>query len=294
MLLLVGPVETIEPSKLTGYLSEAMPGNDIGGSRIRTIAVPLQPPTSQEQALSWSLSKWPTIYRNSNPFGPHPSLVSRAEAEIANNLDTWIAMATQVAARSRLEGIGEAIGAVIVDRYSVPPCALALAGDGRWGRQRRNGIGNVMAHSVLRAIGMVAQKLSQYDAREETSPYSSDASTREVFLSSPQLPEEQAVFDASHVSPNGYLCHNLEIYVTHEPCVMCSMAIIHSRFGKVIFMQRMPETGGLCGEDYAYDPSSGRTRPGHGLFWRPELNWCLLAWETKGKSPLTISPTIHA
>ena len=42
-----------------------------------------------------------------------------------------------------------------------------------------------------------------------------------------------------------YLCHDLLVYTTHEPCIMCSMALVHSRIGRIIYMKGVPETGGL-------------------------------------------------
>jgi tRNA-specific adenosine deaminase 3 len=295
MLLLLGPTKTIKLSRLKESISKLLLDTCVGELATRTIVVPLFPPTSQEQAISWSLLYWPTTYMKTNPFGPHPSIISRAESEITNDLDIWMAMAIRVAARSKLEGIGEAIGAVIVDRNGTTPHAVALAGDSRWRGHRRNGIGNVMAHALLRAIDMVAQKRRQCGLQKEArhEGLSNVNNAGGIFLSYPQLPEEQVVFEAGGVSHSGYLCHQLEVYLTHEPCVMCSMALIHSRFGKVIFGQRMLRTGGLGSEGLSHDTTSSSTGSGHGLFWRQELNWCLLAWEMECNLPLDTNPIIH-
>ncbi|HDY9693966.1 TPA: hypothetical protein RRO37_004285, partial [Escherichia coli BL21] len=81
-------------------------------------------------------------------------------------------------------------------------------------------------------------------------------------------------FVQEHPNKDGYLCHGLELYVTHEPCVSCSMGILHSRMGKAVFATHMPRSGGLSSDDR---PDGGGR--GLGLFWRRELNWSLMAWE---------------
>ena len=43
-----------------------------------------------------------------------------------------------------------------------------------------------------------------------------------------------------------YLLTSLSLFTTHEPCVMCSMALIHSRVKEVFYLHPMPQTGG-CG-----------------------------------------------
>ncbi|KAL2863540.1 putative tRNA-specific adenosine-34 deaminase subunit Tad3 [Aspergillus lucknowensis] len=107
----------------------------------------------------------------------------------------------------------------------------------------------------------------------------------------------------------GYLCTDLDVYLTHEPCVCCCMGLLLSRFRSVIFPQtgRMV-TGGLASEPVVTpvpipesemteqhnaehsehsqghmliqdDDESKRTRQYYGLHWRKELNWRALGFE---------------
>jgi tRNA-specific adenosine deaminase 3 len=43
-----------------------------------------------------------------------------------------------------------------------------------------------------------------------------------------------------------YLLTSRALFTTHEPCVMCSMALLHSRVKEVFFLVPMQRTGG-CG-----------------------------------------------
>ncbi|CUS22899.1 LAQU0S07e02652g1_1 [Lachancea quebecensis] len=45
-----------------------------------------------------------------------------------------------------------------------------------------------------------------------------------------------------------YLCLGFDVYTTHEPCSMCSMALIHSRIKRCIYLTPMKETGCLESE----------------------------------------------
>lgn len=42
-----------------------------------------------------------------------------------------------------------------------------------------------------------------------------------------------------------YLLTGYDVYLTKEPCIMCSMALVHSRVSRVFFLQPSPQKGGL-------------------------------------------------
>ncbi len=44
---------------------------------------------------------------------------------------------------------------------------------------------------------------------------------------------------------NPYLCTGYDLYLSHEPCIMCAMVALHSRFQRVFFLQSSPVHGGL-------------------------------------------------
>ena len=253
------------------------------GPRIRIIPVPLLPPTSGEQAEQWSKIYWPTIYKKNNPFGPHPSVIVRTEGEIRGSVGEWMELAKLAGEEALSASKGEPVGAVIVDRNAATGAhPVVVAGDARWsttGRKARGGVGNIAAHAVMRAIGLVARK--RRDLLRVEHHGVEEADTNEIFADRPFPGLETEIYSKDTLAPGGYLCLDLELYVTHEPCIMCSMAILHSRFGKIVFGQRLPNTGGISADMNAGVGYGESENPqlSYGLFWRPELNWKLLAWQ---------------
>ena len=297
---LVCPTSAITVETLDNIFSSVEPSLDFG-PHIRIISVPLNPPSSKEQAKEWSKEYWPTVYKGGNPFGPHPSLVVRAQDEIRSRAGRYMSLTKHVGEEVSLAAKGEPIGAVIVGcSINEGASVIAVAGDARWhhiGKIEGQGNGNVMAHAVIRAIGMVARKRRALLHNGLVSE--SDYIESDLEADRPLTPLEKEVYAFSTIARDGYLCHGLELYITHEPCVMCSMAILHSRFSRVIFERRMLRTGGLTAvlqNDGGSDITSNGRGLGYGLSWRQELNWRHLAWqwltEDDGQS-LVINQDVH-
>ncbi|KAF4256627.1 hypothetical protein KXV70_006446 [Aspergillus fumigatus] len=196
-------------------------------------------------------------------------------------------------------------------------------------------------HALMRAVEMIARKRrEEYREASDTKPYlsplesyflsQSDVSTSASSLNSqdpspipekllktnsasPAVPTTSKTPPVAPVAPvaaprirsraqGGYLCTDLDVYLTHEPCLCCSMGMLLSRFRAVIFPRKgRMVTGGLASEpvispasdtvpegepeeseskapmDESSDPATKRKY--YGLHWRKELNWRALGFE---------------
>ena len=65
-----------------------------------------------------------------------------------------------------------------------------------------------------------------------------------------------------------YLLTSLSLFITHEPCVMCSMALLHSRVKEVFYIFPRERGGGLGGM---------------GVHGRKDLNHKFEVWEWRGE-----------
>lgn len=60
-----------------------------------------------------------------------------------------------------------------------------------------------------------------------------------------KIAEREVMNRKSNQSERGYLCNDMLVYTTHEPCVMCCMALVHSRIGRIIYLKPEKSSGGL-------------------------------------------------
>ncbi|MCJ1477366.1 tRNA-specific adenosine deaminase subunit tad3 [Lambiella insularis] len=268
LYFLICPTTTLSREEAVRILVLASSEEDDFSSCLRTLPVPARPPKSHEQAVQWSRDYWPTVYKKHHPDTPHPSIAAQMRHAVGPFAAKWLDLAKKVSVEAADSCFGEQIGAAVVNPGTdAGPAVVVAAGDARW---KMGNAQNPMSHAVMRAIGMVARR-----RREIFNPDASDSN--DLSLDHPLTLTEHTAYSSKALLAGGYLCMELEIYVTHEPCVMCSMAILHSRFTKVVFATRMPQTGALTAEN--------QLGLGYGLWWLPELNWRLLCWQyTDGKT----------
>jgi len=217
-------------------------------------------------------------------------------------------LAITAAEQAKAGGHGRAVGAVVVDPETGN--VVAVAGDARfWSddpatrefMKTSNCEGRPEYHALMRAIAMVANKELRRRIKAGThnrfvatcsetpsgqaltaieSQYEDDdkvlgdltAAVTNLNLtkatdSTTELPGKQ-----SGPKNEGYLCSGLDLYLTHEPCVCCGMAMIHSRFRACVLGRRMSGSGSLTSE-------AGDKKLAYGLFWRRELNWRVMTFQ---------------
>ncbi|KAL2845419.1 hypothetical protein BJY01DRAFT_247683 [Aspergillus pseudoustus] len=129
-----------------------------------------------------------------------------------------------------------------------------------------------------------------------------------ITSSSTSAPQGESSTPVLRIRPRaqgGYLCTDLDVYLTHEPCVCCCMALLLSRFRSVIYPQKgRMVSGGLASEPVVKpvpvsgsdseteregtpqqpaqtvsDANSSKSREYYGIHWRKELNWRALGFE---------------
>lgn len=298
LVVLLTGVHLIDAEDLYDHLVAHTPNLLHQSLSLHALPVPLNPPASQDHAATWSALYWPTIFNNTNPFGPHPSLVARTKAvlEEGGNVARWMGLAEVVGEESVKLGRGLGVGVVITERRKLAnrvekEIVVSVAGDARFsipasqeeGASKCGARGNPAAHAILRAIDLVAQKRRRIATPNLLRPISrgpnkgSPSITHTNALSELTPLEQKHFSDSSGPEKDGYLCLGLNVYVTHEPCVMCGMALLHSRVANVVFGREMAETG-----SYAVGGKAGQVER-YGLFWRGDLNWRVMGWRFDAK-----------
>lgn len=264
---------------------------------LRPLQVPLYPPVSQEQAERNSKSYWPCSY---NPaaqtiqHAPPYQTLRLVTGEIIGgrwHVGHYMRLARIAGEQAFESRVGRSSGAVAVESGSGK--VIAIAGDARWwdgAPAEETDEGRPEYHALMRVIAMVAANERRGRGIHDVHAGSGmdNATVPITMIERLYLertyhatlqdypPASDVLSDAGNPEDLGYLCAGLDIYLTHEPCVMCSMAMVHSRFRACAFGRRMSGTGGLCAE--TVDQGIG-----YGLCWRKELNWRVITFEYRSQ-----------
>ncbi|KAK7469099.1 tRNA-specific adenosine deaminase subunit tad3 [Stygiomarasmius scandens] len=180
---------------------------------------PIQVPVPTSAALtltslSLKTTFWPTFYA--------PRRKGESEEWSRGKL-RWAVEAMKAVASEckRAKAVGELpIAAYVPPPYGAEDGKRAIAHD------TRVSAGHPLRHAVLNLVRTIAAADSQEKQDDDT------------------VQSMEGGIDAPRNGSN-YLLTSLTVFLSHEPCIMCSMALLHSRVKEVIYLHPM-KTGG-CG-----------------------------------------------
>ncbi|KAK0557193.1 tRNA-specific adenosine deaminase subunit tad3 [Tilletia horrida] len=162
-----------------------------------------------------------------------------------NNLKRCVQSARQARERGDLPIAAHVSVAFEVSGASLPDGLLPLSA-----HDTRKSSNHPLRHAVLNAIravadGRAAQKLLVASPGEHSQGNIGD----EV------RDKQQGQTETQTTSGNGqdYLLNTLSLFTTHEPCIFCTMALVHSRVRQVFFLLASPGSGGCCGDRRSED-----------------------------------------
>ncbi|KAI8808108.1 cytidine deaminase-like protein [Cladochytrium replicatum] len=203
------------------------------------------PAFTKEQWSVWN-TWWPLVYREQQ----HILSNIRSVSDDLKVERRWMATVIQEA-KSAIESGEYSNAAAIVD-----PSANSLLVTSR---STVSSTQHPLRHALMNCISAVATlernrramtKLSD-DPNEPESGTSQSSSNSTSSDSSNKRKRRESADVITSTPRSGkdadiaYLCTNMDIYVLREPCVMCSMALLHSRIGRVFYALPSPQGGAL-------------------------------------------------
>ncbi|KAG7330807.1 hypothetical protein KOW79_004776 [Hemibagrus wyckioides] len=178
------------------------------------VRIPARAPLTRPQFERASLH-WPTSFHEDKQvtLGLTGQLFTSSQQA---KIQEYMTAAVEAARSGREEGM-DAVGAAIVDPKS--------------GRIITVGHDLTRDHPLHHAV-MVCIDLVAWAQGGGVYPYGKHPACRYT-VSDPLISSEE--------SAQPYICTGYELYVTREPCVMCAMALVHSRISRVFYGASSPD-----------------------------------------------------
>ncbi|EGW30981.1 uncharacterized protein SPAPADRAFT_62883 [Spathaspora passalidarum NRRL Y-27907] len=223
-------LEYIDEGKLINLIHEHCPGVEIRS--VGLIEVPRYAPQTKDITQAWSSKYWPLAWKGN----PNHQFLNTVEFDISREeeiVSTLLDELEQCIKKSKDSSDCSGVSATLIAENINDSIKLKTI-------HANTGSKTPYDHSVMKAISSIAN--NELHRRKHSSQEDGE----------------------------GYLCHNMIVYTTHEPCVMCCMALVHSRIGRLVYLQGTPPTGGL--------------ESNYQLGDRDGLNWKFQIWKWIGQN----------
>lgn len=179
------------------------------------VKIPATPPLTRPQ-FEKARKHWPTSFHEDKLITSalRGQLFTAAQKA---KIQEYMTVAVQAANTGQERGM-DAVGAVIVDPESEKIVAVS--------HDCKNG-SHPLHHAVMVCIDLVAYG-------QGGGAYNYDKYPACQFSSQESLRNSCKAVNAKE-SNQPYICTGYDLYVTREPCVMCAMALVHSRISRVFY-----------------------------------------------------------
>jgi tRNA-specific adenosine deaminase 3 len=230
------------------------------GLALESARVPGQAPRTREQWAEWN-EVWPIVWQQ-----PSSHLAAPKEAPTDADVEAmrrWTreALALALAADEASPSTPCVTNAaIIVDPVASAVVASGRDETGRFGRRDSTAVGHPLRHAALAAVDAAAARdLAAHgpDAPPPATAEVGEKRRRDATIRGGSLADhskggsEGTKATWTELAGRPYLCTGYDLYCAREPCVMCAMALVHSRVRRVVFAAPNAVAGALGGGKYS-------------------------------------------